>query len=424
MRIAPIAVKSATAAASLALLATGFFVRKQVDTPTDLIAKESSLGNLVASRDNSRVESVSDTFYEVKKYLEDDYVEPIKDEQKLASGAVRGMVASLADPESLFMDKDEFRVFQSARVGRFEGVGVELALEIPTKLTNAGQSSIQPTGESSPEEALVLSPKIPKLTVATVVPGGPADRAGVKLGDVVYSVDGHWVINSDVIDEFNRAKKLFAAKKMTVTEINAIRKRLRAQTEHAMLPIKAKQLLTMGVDKPVAVIWDRSGKRIETSITKSVSTLPGFTVKNSTITLPFVAGSAERLKAALAGQTSVTIDLRNNTIGDFEEMKKCLAVVAPSGSYGIISNLKKEKPTGLTIQSGNPRPPKLTLVVDKSTRGAAEIFALALSKFAGAKLQGSDTGHERSVVELVGLPEGTGYCLVTGEYSVSKEGAK
>jgi C-terminal processing protease CtpA/Prc len=89
-----------------------------------------------------------------------------------------------------------------------------------------------------------------------------------------------------------------------------------------------------------------------------------------------------------------------------------------------VKTQKKEKAVPVVISKGNPNPPKLTLLVDASTRGAAEIFALALSKFAGATLSGASTGHERSVLETVPLPDGSGYCLVTGEYVVSTGATK
>ena len=49
----------------------------------------------------------------------------------------------------------------------------------------------------SPEDSVAAARSIPRLEVVTVVPGGPADRAQVKPGDIVNSVDGHWVVNAD-----------------------------------------------------------------------------------------------------------------------------------------------------------------------------------------------------------------------------------
>src|SRR5690349_3725465 len=56
-----------------------------------------------------------DDFYRgLVSLLKREYVEPITDERKLAIGAVKGMVNSLQDPRSIFMDPDEFRVYLNA----------------------------------------------------------------------------------------------------------------------------------------------------------------------------------------------------------------------------------------------------------------------------------------------------------------------
>ena len=70
----------------------------------------------------------------------------------------------------------------------------------------------------------------------------------------------------------------------------------------------------------------------------------------------------------------------------------------------------------LTVKSGNQHPPSIELVVDGTTRGAAEIFALALSSHHLAKLDGAETGGDRSVEQIVELPDGSGYTLKTGSY--------
>ncbi len=403
---------------AVGLIAGGARVRSNVERRPD-----GPHPNLTASRETYPEANVTDTYNEVSRLIKQEYVESVNSDMKLATGAVRGMVTSLGDPESLFMDKDEFAVFRGERTGSYQGIGAEMALLLPSRsLTKPGESSA--TAPESPEEALGTSPHIPKLTIVAITPGGAAARAGLRVGDVVDSIDGHWVINSDLIDEFNRARRAFLAHKMSVTEINVIRKRLRAQTEHAMVPIKARQKLIMGTTGSIEVKWKRAGKLVSTSLTRGASHMPEFTIKSDQITLPFTAGSASRLRDALIGKVACTIDLRNNAVGDFDEMRRCLAVVTKSGTYGWVRTFRKEAAVPVIVSKGNSHPPKIRLLVDGSTRGAAEMFALALSKFGGATLSGSNTGQERSVVETVPLPDGTGYSLVTGEYSVEKGAAK
>jgi C-terminal processing protease CtpA/Prc len=120
----------------------------------------------------------------------------------------------------------------------------------------------------------------------------------------------------------------------------------------------------------------------------------------------------------LKGKTSISIDLRNNVLGDMETMRRCLALVAPAGRFGYFKNERKAStPVELTISKGNPTPPKIKLIVDQSTRDAAEIFALALQSKGIATLSGTDMGNSRKLKDVVQLPDGSGYTLNIGTFT-------
>ncbi|HEY0867168.1 MAG TPA: hypothetical protein VGE01_07315, partial [Fimbriimonas sp.] len=90
-------------------IVVGSYARDRVDLGQRK-ADQSSFRNLLASRDNSSVPE-GDYFYEIADLLKREYVEPVQDGSKLATGAVRGMVGSLGDPKSIFMDPNEFDAF-------------------------------------------------------------------------------------------------------------------------------------------------------------------------------------------------------------------------------------------------------------------------------------------------------------------------
>ncbi|MGV3614826.1 MAG: S41 family peptidase [Fimbriimonas sp.] len=394
------------------------------------------LGGLVASREKQVNVPATDFFHTLSDKLKREYVEPVSDEMKLATGAVRGMVGSLADPKSLYMDKDEFRAFLNARQGRYEGIGADFVLKMPTTGAKTNKEYLQPTpneesGDPSAPAPVSVNgasepaiPEAPRLMVASIVPGGPADKAGVLPGDIVETVDGHWVYNSSLLRQFKEAQKKYQAKKMTLLEINALRSKLRAKYEKAVLPLRAKDKLALGQAGTVKVVWERGKALRTTDIVRGVSERPGFRVEGDTIRLPFVANSAARLKEAIAGKDAVTIDLRQNVVGDFGAMRQCLATVAPSGDYGVLVNERKGGDTALRIANGNANPPKITLLTDATTRGPAEVFALALSSKGIAKLSGSPTGGDRTFYDVIQLPDGSGYTLATAEYRPKPNVAK
>jgi len=424
--------KSFVAAGKVAALAgfvwLGSTLRDRADL-TQPVLNDGIISGLRASNENDDTQiPAGDFFYELTEKLKKEYVEPIKDEQKLATGAVRGMVGFLGDPKSIYMDKDEFRAFLNSRQGRYEGIGADFALLTPTPGAKATRSALQPTPTEESADPSQLptvrgggkgvsdAPQFPRLTVTSVVPGGPADRAGVKAGDVVQAVDGHWVINGDVIAQFNKAVDAFKAKKIDLAAFNKVRNEVRQKYERPLLPLRAKDRLALGSSGRLKIEWLRDGVSRTTDIIRGTSERVGFTEKGDTLVLPFAQGSPEQLKKAIAGKTSVTIDLRNNTVGDFETMRQCLAEIAPAGTYGQYTSERNEKGTPLSVQKGNANPPKIKLLTDRTTRGAAEIFALALSSRGLAKLTGEETGGDRDIYDVIALPDGTGYTLVTGHY--------
>ena len=89
--------------------------------------------------------------------VKSDYVESV-DDKKLISDAIAGMVASL-DPHSQYFDKKSYKEFREGTAGRFVGVGIEI----------------------TQEDGLVK--------VVSPIEGSPADRAGIKSGDLITKVD-------------------------------------------------------------------------------------------------------------------------------------------------------------------------------------------------------------------------------------------
>ncbi len=84
------------------------------------------------------------------------------DDDELIQGAIKGMVASLDDPFTSYVDPKETARLDQDITGSFEGIGAVL--------TEAGQSG---TG----------------VEVLTVYAGGPASKAGLQRGDIFLSVD-------------------------------------------------------------------------------------------------------------------------------------------------------------------------------------------------------------------------------------------
>ena len=92
----------------------------------------------------------------LKEYVDRDEI----DTQILSHGAIEGMLEALDDPYSSFLNPDEYALFASGFEGEFEGIGAQVAAEDG------------------------------KLTIIAPIAGSPAEKAGIKAGDVILEIDG------------------------------------------------------------------------------------------------------------------------------------------------------------------------------------------------------------------------------------------
>ena len=118
----------------------------------------STTAALASGKPGSSPYELVDQFADVLARIENDYVEPAARE-KLAQGAIQGMVDAL-DPHSAYMPPDDYDDFKADTSGQFAGIGVEVDLR-------NGQ-----------------------ITVVAPIPGSPAERAGIRGGDRIVSVNG------------------------------------------------------------------------------------------------------------------------------------------------------------------------------------------------------------------------------------------
>lgn len=355
------------------------------------------LDRLVASTGNQPIPE-DDYFSELAEILKAHYVDPIGDEMKLATGAVKGMVESLGDLYSLYFDKNEFELLIKSLQGKYEGIGVDLAFIYPTKGANDQSDSI------------------PRVTVLSVVPNGPAAKAGIKPGDWIDSVDGHWVINSLFIDKARDIQQKVQSKQLPQTALDQIRRELRERADKAITPVRAWKRLMAGQNETVTIRVFRGEKMIEMQVAKALSErqkLP------NAIRPVFLPGGEKQLASAIAGKNSLRIDLRGMSTGDYRVMADCLGTLGFKGNLGLIVRQDGKPPVPI-VAKGNGVKRQIVMIVDGSTRGVAEVFALAAKK-GGAKIEGT-SANRPVATQLDMLPDGSGYTLNLGTYSAG--GAK
>lgn len=118
-----------------------------------------------------------DLFWDVWDSLKKNYVDKEElNEKKMFYGALHGLVGSLGDPYTVFMDPKVSQDFSDDLAGTFEGIGAEIGIK----------NNI--------------------LTIIAPLPDMPAEKAGLKAGDKVYAINGESTAGISIDQAVNKIR--------------------------------------------------------------------------------------------------------------------------------------------------------------------------------------------------------------------------
>lgn len=145
-----------------------------------ITGNSSILGQKSASTGDSKFDKLNKAYEQIKS----DYYQKT-DDDKLVDGAIKGMIQSLDDPYSTYMDQEQAKSFDETISASFEGIGAQV--------------------EEKDGEILIVSP----------IKGSPAEKAGIKPRDQIIKVNGKSVKGMNV----NEAVALIRGKKGTKVKL-------------------------------------------------------------------------------------------------------------------------------------------------------------------------------------------------------------
>jgi carboxyl-terminal processing protease len=122
-------------------------------------------------------EAAFEPFWDAYHAIRDRYaLEPV-DRKTIIEGAIRGMVEAIGDPYSTYLSSEDFRQSLQDINGEFEGIGADIG-------------TVNAAGETV--DCAVFGADC-RLVVVAPLEGSPAEKAGLKPGDVIAEVDGSTV---------------------------------------------------------------------------------------------------------------------------------------------------------------------------------------------------------------------------------------
>jgi len=274
------------------------------------------------------------------------------DREKVVDGAVSGMIASLGDPYSVYMEKETAKHFSESVAGSFTGIGAEV------KLQNG------------------------KVVVESAIRGTPAERAGLQPKDVILEVNGEKLEGLELGD--------------AVAKIRGPK------------GTKAKLLIRRaGVDTPIRLVLVRDDIDYETVKAELLHGGIGRIELRQ-----FSLNTAERFAEELAqlerqGMKGLVIDVRNNPGGALQIAEQIAGAFVPKGRalYWVEDRSGKQE---RAVSKGGGKPYPVAVLINKGSASAAEVLAAALQESAGSLLVGESSFGKGTVQISYSKPIGDG----------------
>ncbi|MBI4328360.1 MAG: S41 family peptidase [Chloroflexi bacterium] len=299
---------------------------------------------------------------EVWEVLQRVYVAPEQlDPKVLADGAARGMVETLNDPYTVFLDAEHYQVRLEDLSGAFDGIGA------------------------------VVGNRGGKVVIVSPMKGTPAEEAGLRAGDVILAVDGQLTNAMDV-----------AAVVARVRGPSGQPVRLRIQRDEAGEPLD------------VSIVR----RRIEIPAV-TMATLPGsfahIVISHfSENTDRDLEQELKRLKAQ--GLRGIVLDLRNNPGGFLHTAINVASQFLPKGVVLYEVSRSGAEETHDAQPGGQATRTLVVVLVNGGSASASEVVAAALRDNNRARLVGEQTFGKGSVNLLQRLSDGAGLYVTTARW--------
>lgn len=284
------------------------------------------------------------------------------DSQKLEEGAISGMLSSLGDPYTVYMSKNDNQRFREDIQGEFSGIGIEII-----------QKDNMPT---------VVAP----------LSGSPAEKAGLKAGDIILEVDGQDTKKIGFDEVINKIR----GKEGSTVKLSIARE---GAENPQVFEVTRSKITVKSVE------WEyknESGKKI------------------LYVKLKQFGDDTDGLFGQMAKEAAknkpdgIILDLRNNPGGYLETAVNVASYFIEDGV--IVSEKGKTSKDYKAKGGAILKDYDLTVLVNGGSASASEIVTGALKDRKGSKIIGEKTFGKGSVQELVDLSNGSAVKITVAKW--------
>ena len=302
-------------------------------------------------------------FTEIFGRIKQDYVEPVSD-KKLLEDAIRGMLSGL-DPHSAYLVADEFQELKEGTTGQFGGLGIEVSME------NGFVKVVSPIDDT------------------------PAQRAGIKAGDLIIRLDDKPVKGMSLADAVKNMRGA-AGSKVLLTVVRE------------------------GLDTPLKISIIRDVIKTKSVKSKLLDKNYGYVRISS-----FQSATGDNLKEGLASLkkenggnlSGLVLDLRNNPGGVLNAAVEVSDAFMRNGlivyTKGRIANSEMRfnaAPDDLIDEA------PMVVLINAGSASASEIVAGALQDSKRAIIMGEKSFGKGSVQTILPTSNGSAVKLTTARY--------
>ncbi len=308
-------------------------------------------------------------FWKVFETLPEKYLDKSAiDAQKLLYGAISGMVRSLGDPYTAFLDPKQNEALREELAGSYEGIGIQIGFN-----------------------------KEKRLAVIAPLSGTPAEREGVLAQDIVLKIGNRDTFDLTLPEAVDLIRGPAGTKVKLTLERTKENKTFEKEIERAKINVKTVEVefRQKGASEVAILKVSRFGDKTEEEWKNAIDE----------VTRHKVSG--------------VVVDMRNNPGG-------LLGASVHLASEFIKGTIVKEQFSDGSVQSlstdheGRLLKAPLVVLINGGSASAAEIFAGAIQDDRRGKIVGEQTFGKGTVQEPIELPGGSGLHVTVAKWLTPK----